>query len=148
MNSKPKNSLDYSEAQLFQYSDNTVIDVETEKEEDNSSSKYVLIKHDYYSSDSDHGREMMNVFISGLCDSQFDRIVIYLVDRGTALLNKDNPLFTDMKRLVNKAEIVIADEESASQYDINLSDNPKVITRSFRSIAEDLIYLSDLLVLE
>ena len=148
MNSKPKNSLDYSEAQLFQYSDNTVIDVETEKEENNSSSKYVLIKHDYYSSDSDHGREMMSAFISCLCESQFDRIVIYLVDRGTALLNKDNPLFTDMKRLVNKAEIVIADEESASQYGLNLSDNPKVITRSFRSIAEDLIYLSDILVLE
>lgn len=148
MSSNQRNDLDYSEDQLLRYSDNTVIDVSAEKTDDGHSSRYVLIKHDYYSTDSAHGREMLSSFISALCESQYNSIILYLTDKGTLLLDEDNPLYSDAVKLINRSEIVIADKESIDQYEVDCSENPKVCIRSLRSLTEDLIYLSDILVLE
>ena len=46
MYNKPKNSLEYSEPVIEQYSDNVVLEVMPKKIDDDTSSKYVLIKHD------------------------------------------------------------------------------------------------------
>ena len=147
MNNNPKSSLDYSDPQLEQYSDNTITEVLLDKTEDESATKYVLIKHDYYSSDSDNGREMLSAFLAGLCESSF-HLVIYLVDTGTKLLDKSNQLFEDMLPLIEKSEMVIADMESIYIYSVNVLDNAKIEKQSMRSIAEDLIYLPDVLILE
>ena len=69
MYNKPKNSLEYSEPVIEQYSDNVVLEVIPKKIDDDTSSKYVLIKHDYYSSDSDHGREMLKSIFNALSHS-------------------------------------------------------------------------------
>ena len=69
MNNKQKNSLEYSKPQIEQFSDNTILEVLPQKTGEDTNTKYVLIKHDYFSSDSDHGREMLASLISGLCDS-------------------------------------------------------------------------------
>ena len=64
MNSNPRNSLDYQGAQLEQLSDVSLLEVMQEKTDEETSTKYVLIKHDFYSSDSDHGRELLSGFVS------------------------------------------------------------------------------------
>lgn len=148
MNNSPRNSLDFSSTGLEEFSSDSLLEVMQEKTEDESASKYVLIKHDFYSSDSDHGREILADFISRLCDSSYKSIIIYLIDKGTLLLDKSNPLFGDMLQLIQKAETVIADQESIDFYGMDIISNSKILIQPAGSIAEELIYLSDILTLE
>ena len=147
MNSNPKDSLNYSKAQLDDFSENTILEVMPLKTEETASSKYVLIKHDYYSSDSDHGRDMLTCILSSLAESSFNPLIICLVDKGVLLLDDTNPLNKQMQMLVDKAEMVIVDEDSTFLYGIQTFENAKVSLQSFKSISEDIIYSSDILVL-
>lgn len=148
MNNKQKNSLEYSKPQLDEeFSDNTILDVLPQKIDEDSSSKYVLIKHDYYSSDSDHGRELLADFIKSLCDASYNSIVVYLIDKGTKLLDENNPLFDNMLCLINKSELVVATKESMDFYGIKSESDNKIVLQSSRSVAEELIYINDLLIL-
>lgn len=147
MNSNQRN-LDFSGTELEQYSDNTILEVMHEKTDDEIASRYVLIKHDYYSSDSDHGRELLSAFLSALCNSSYTSIVVYLIDTGTLLLDDSNPLYEEFLRLSGKAEMVIAPKESLDQYGIILSSDIKVETLPAGSISEDLICIPNLLILE
>lgn len=148
MNSKPKNSLEYSEPVIEQYSDNVVMEVMQHKIEDDVSSKYVLIKHDFYSSDSDHGRELMRSFLSVLAHSDFKNLIIYLTDKGTRLLDANNPLYDAFSPLISKSEMVIADDESISVYEVSCTTDSKLSIQSFNSISEDLVFLQNILILE
>lgn len=148
MNNKQKNSLEYSKPQLDEeFSDNTILDVLPQKIDEDSSSKYVLIKHDYYSSDSDHGRELLADFIKSLCDASYNSIVVYLIDKGTKLLDENNPLFDNMLCLINKSELVVATKESMDFYGIKSESDNKIVLQSSRSVAEELIYINNLLIL-
>ena len=148
MNSNPRNSLDYQGAQLEQLSDVSLLEVMQEKTDEETSTKYVLIKHDFYSSDSDHGRELLSGFLDGLSESSFSSVVVYLIDKGTKLLDETNPLHDSMLRLIEKSEMIIAATESISYYEVSYSSNSKIIEQSSVSIAEDITYLPNLLILE
>ena len=148
MNNNQRNSLDLSDTQLDQYSDNVILEVLPQKSESDTVSKYVLIKHDYYSSDSENGRNLLSAFIMSLCRSSFSNIIVYLVDSGTLLLNNDNPLNGKMTQLIDRSEMVIADKDSLSYFNIDNIENSKLILQSADSISEDLIYLPDMIILE
>ena len=148
MNSNPKNSLEYSEPVVEQYSDNVVMEVMQQKIEDDVSSKYVLIKHDYYSSDSDHGRELLESFLDVLTHSDFKNLIIYLTDKGTRLLDANNPLYDAFSLLIAKSEMVIADDESITFYEVSCTTNSKLSIQSFNSIAEDIVFLQNILIIE
>lgn len=148
MNNNPKDSLDYSKAQLEDFSENTILEVMPLKTEEPEASKYVLIKHDYYSSDSNHGRDMLGCILSGLAESSFNSLIICLVDKGVLLLDDSNPLNKQMQMLIDKSEMVIVDEDSSFLYGIQTFENAKVSLQSFKSISEDIIYSSDILILE
>ena len=148
MYNKPKNSLEYSEPVIEQYSDNVVLEVMPKKIDDDTSSKYVLIKHDYYSSDSDHGRKMLKSIFNALSHSEFKSLIIYLVDKGTLLLDNNNPLFDSFHALISKSEIVIADDESITKYQISCDLDSKISIQAFSSIAEDIVFLQNILTLE
>ena len=148
MYNKQKNSLEYSEPVIEQYSDNVVLEVMPKKIDDDTSSKYVLIKHDYYSSDSDHGREMLKSIFNALSHSEFKSLIIYLVDKGTLLLDNNNPLFDSFHALISKSEIVIADDESITKYQISCDLDSKISIQAFSSIAEDIVFLQSVLILE
>ena len=139
MNNNPGNDLDFS--------DNTLLEVMPAKIDEDIATKYVLIKHDYYSTDSDHGRELLAGFITNLADSSFDSIVVYLIDKGVKLLDEENPLFDKMLRLIEKSEAVIATEESIEVYNVVFSKTQKISVESFMSVTEDITYLDNLLTL-
>ena len=147
MNNSPRSSLDYSNSQLEQFSDDALLEVLPEKTDEGNSTKYVLIKHDYYSTDSDHGRDILSNFLTSLINSS-DSIVIYLIDKGVKLLDSDNPLNSKMHRLIEKSESVIVSEDSIIQYDVNFSDDAKVVQESLLSITADIVFLDHLLTLE
>jgi hypothetical protein len=148
MYNKPKNSLEYSEPVIEQYSDNVVLEVMQQKTDEDTSSKYVLIKHDFYSSDSDHGRDMLKTIFNVLANSEFKNLIIYLVDKGTLLLDNSNPLSESFQTLISKSEMIIVDDESLTKYQVSCDLDSKITIQSFSSIAEDILFLSDILILE
>ena len=140
MNNNPRNDLDFS--------DNTLLEVMPAKIDEDIATKYILIKHDYYSTDSDHGRELLAGFITNLADSSFNSIVVYLIDKGVKLLDEENPLFDKMLRLIEKSEAVIATEDSIEVYNVVFSKTQKISVESLMSVTEDITYLDNLLILE
>ena len=148
MNNSPRNSLDYSNSQLEQFSDDALLEVLPEKTDEDNSTKYVLIKHDYYSTDSEHGREILSGFLTSLINSSYNSIVIYLIDKGVKLLDESDPLNSKMNRLIEKSESVIAAEDSIIRYNVDLSNESKIVQESLISITSDIVYLDHLLILE
>lgn len=148
MNSSPRNDLEYSKSQLEQFSGDALLEVMTEKNDADTSTKYVLIKHDFYSTDSDHGREILSGFLTSLINSSYNSIVVYLVDKGVKLLDELNPLYSKMLQLKEKAEMVVLSEDSLIQYDVIVAESPKLAFESISSIAEDIMYLDAVLILE
>lgn len=148
MNNSQRSDLDFSTAELDQFSNNTLLDVMPEKIDEGIATKYVLIKHDFYSTDSDHGREFLSGFLTSLADSSYNSIVIYLIDKGVKLLDEENPLYDKMLRLLEKSETVIAAEESFDEYNVSLPVTRKISIESIMSVTEDITYLDNLLTLE
>ncbi len=148
MNNSPENNLGFIDTKPNNLSENTMIDVLQEKNIDEISTKNVLIKHDYYSTDSDFGRQLLKTYLSCLCNSYYNSLFIYLVDKGTRLLDKTNPLYDDLLNLSRKCEIIMADQDSINEYGVNVSLDSEIPYQTTSSIAEDIIYLSDLLILE
>ena len=149
MNSKPKNSLEYSKPQLEEkISDNTILEVMPQKTDEDVNTRYVVIKHDYYSSDSDHGRGLLVDFISSICESSYNTVIVYLIDKGVRLLDENNPLYDDMVRLIEKSEFISVSKESLIFYDVAEPSDHKIVIQSSKSIAEDIIYLNNPLILE
>ena len=148
MFNKPKNSLEFSEPVIENYSDNVVLEVMPQKTDEDTSSKYVLIKHDFYSSDSDHGRDMLKKIFNVLNHSDFKNLIIYLVDKGTLLLDNNSSLFESFQALISKSEMIIVDDESLTKYQVSCDLDSKISIQSFSSIAEDILFISDILILE
>lgn len=143
-----KNNLEYSEPVIEQYSDNVVLEVMPQKTVEDTSSKYVLIKHDFYSSDSEHGRDMLKTIFNVLVHTDFKNLIIYLVDKGTLLLDNNNSLFESFQALISKSEMIIVDDESITKYQVSCDLDSMISIQSFSSIAEDILFISDILILE
>lgn len=148
MNNNQRSDLDFSTAELDQFSNSTLLDVMPEKIDEGVATKFVLIKHDYYSTDSDHGRDILSGFLTSLTDSSYSSIVIYLIDKGVKLLDEENPLYDKMLRLLEKSETVIAAEESFDEYNVSYPVTQKISIESIMSVTEDITYLDNLLTLE
>ena len=148
MNNNQRSDLDFSTAELDQFSNSTLLDVMPEKIDEGVATKYVLIKHDYYSTDSDHGRDILSGFLTSLTDSSYSSIVIYLIDKGVKLLDEENPLYDKMLRLLEKSETAIAAEESFDEYSVSYPVTQKISIESIMSVTEDITYLDNLLTLE
>jgi hypothetical protein len=140
--------VDYSKKTVKAKSDSTVLEILPQKEENESSAKTVLIKHDYYSSDSDHGRDLLRALLRALYKSQINKMVIYLIDSGTLLLDKENALFKTFQPLIAKSEMVIVADESLLFYGIDADIDSNILTQPLDSIAYDIINLPDILILE
>ena len=148
MSSKVKNRFDFSKTQLKEDSRNTILEILPQKDDSNATSKTVLIKHDYYASDSEHGRELLKTLLRALNKPNICNLVIYLVDSGTLLLDKDNPLFDSFRPLIAKSEMIIAADESLTFYNIDSGIDPNILIQPFDSIAEDIILIPDIVILE
>ena len=148
MYNSQKNNLEFSEDIIQDYSENDVLEVLQQKEDDDSSSKYILIKHDYYSSDSNHGRELLAAFFRAITGSRFNNLIIYLIDKGTMLLDKSNPLYESFCNLTERAEMIITAKESLDFYGIEPDKDSRIVKQSADSIAEDILLLPGILIIE
>ena len=127
---------------------NTELDLLTDVALDvseSANSLTVLIKHDYYSSDNDNGRALLESFLEGLTLSA-DRIhLIILTDRAVRLLETSGKLHS-LIPLVNKT-FVCAD--SADCYGISVPDfGDKLSSVSMGEITDLIIETRPDLILE
>ncbi len=67
-----------------------LVDVEYELDGDGSGyRRTLLIKHDYYSSDTEHGRYLLDSFLKSLNNSKFTFESVILIDSGVRLADSD-----------------------------------------------------------
>ncbi|MBR2524571.1 MAG: hypothetical protein IKE53_09080 [Clostridiales bacterium] len=114
--------------------------------DDDSRSVTVLIKHDYYSSDSDHGRSLMKTMLEGLegnaCISG-----ILIVDSGVKILSGDNDCFSYVKDLADQLELTpLVCSESLEVYGIAAPEYVKAVTTA--EFMSEVIGADHLIVIE
>ena len=150
MNNQEKSKLDIVSGDSVVIEQSPVIEVEPEKLEIfQGGSLAVLIKHDYYSSDSSHGRELLRAFLTALSSKKdiIDRI--FVVDSGVKLLADGNSLYNEFKTLIKEIPVVTTCAESIEEYgsdDAGLPANCEVLGIS--DIAKALIDTQGLITLE
>ena len=107
---------------------------------DNSIS--ILIRHDFYSSDNDHGKRLLNDLLLSLqtCGKDIDRIMF--IDSGVKLLSSDSLIDHDcLISLINKAQNSCICSDSLDHYGIDSSMLPqKLITVTSEEIFSSLLF--------
>ena len=150
MNNQEKSKLDIVSGDSVVIEQSPIIEVEPEKLEIfRNSGLAVLIKHDYYSTDSAHGRELLRAFLKALSSKKdiIDRI--FIVDSGVKLLADSNSLYNEFITLIKEIPVVTACAESIEEYgsdDAGLPANCEVLGIS--DIAKALIDTQGLITLE
>ena len=134
MNNREKNSLELTPAPEM-----TLID--------EGGNLTVLIKHDYYSSDTEQGRLLLGSFIDALADCGDTLLKVILVDSSVTLLF--DPYFSSrIEKLFSIARYSYVCEESLSAYDIDYSTHGNILVCSASDIALQIIQAGHLLILE
>ena len=107
---------------------------------DNSFS--ILFRHDYYSSDNDHGKRLLNDLLLSLqtCGKDIDRIMF--IDSGVKLLSSDSLIDHDcLNSLINKALNSCVCADSLDYYEIDGSIlPPKLIPVTSEEIFSSLLF--------
>jgi len=150
MNNQEKSKLDIVGTGDVVIEAAPVIEVEPEQFEiSHGNALTVLIKHDYYSVDSIHGRELLGAFISALQARKADIARIFVIDSGVKLLDSNNSLYNEFKELFSEVPVITACTESLENYGISLSELPSNCeTLDSREIAAAILNAQGLITLE
>ena len=107
--------------------------------DDSNGNMTIVINHDYYSSDSEHGRELLGAFLDVLAD-EFSKVSrIFLIDSGVKLLDPSNKLYASFKALDDMEFSIVCCRESIDNYEIDFikKNNNELI--SMHEIALELM---------
>ncbi len=107
----------------------------------------VLIKHDYYSSDTDQGRKIIGMFLDSLADCGSSIAKIMLIDSSVRLLDDDSFAYR-LEKLFGLARYSYICEDSLSFYEVEYSAHDNVIVCSATDIAMELFQAGHLITLE
>ena len=77
----------------------------------------VLIKHDYYSSDNDNGRRLLNSLLEGLILAGDRLFQLIITDSAVKLIGESDKI----NELLNLANTTLICSESAGYYNVDLS---------------------------
>lgn len=108
----------------------------------------VLFKHDYYSSDSVHGRELLSNIIYFLNSERESISKLLFIDSGVFLLNPDYENSTEISMLIEKAQAVYVCSESIEEYIAPFSDKNNIILADAESFFEQLFTLNPDIIIE
>ena len=107
----------------------------------------VLIKHDYYSSDNDHGRLLLGSFLDTLTESGDPVNKLILLDTAVRLL-EDSILFAKLLKLIEHSKFTYICDDSLAYFDIEYSSHDNVIVCSASDLSLELLQTDRLIVLE
>ena len=114
---------------------------------DESGNLTVLIKHDYYSSDNDHGRLLLGSFLDTLTESGDPVNKLILLDTAVRLL-EDSILFAKLLKLIEHSKFTYICDDSLAYFDIEYSSHDNVIVCSASDLSLELLQTDRLIVLE
>jgi hypothetical protein len=107
----------------------------------------VLIKHDYYSSDTENGRSLLASFLDSLaeCGSNISKVI--LIDSAVRLLNDD--LFAPViEKLFSLSKYSYVCEESLNVYETEYVSHGNIIVCPASDIAIEIFEADHLITLE
>ena len=114
--------------------------------EPNGEQYTLLIKHDYYSTDSKLGRELFVHYIDAIIESTIIDSVL-LIDSGVKILNSDHFCHSALNKLLDSSmSECICDSESLTEYGIA----PPLYAKPLSSVAifKRLLNRSNIIVIE
>ena len=133
------NSWEKSNLELTPAPDMTILD--------ESSSLSVLIKHDYYSSDNDHGRMLLDTFLDTLIESGDQISKVILIDSAVRLL-VDDSFSAKLIRLFILSKYSYVCDDSLAYFDIEYASHDNIIVCSASDISMELMQTERLITLE
>ena len=133
------NSWEKSNLELTPAPDMTILD--------ESSSLSVLIKHDYYSSDNDHGRMLLDTFLDTLIESGDQISKVILIDSAVRLL-VDDSFSAKLIRLFTLSQYSYVCDDSLAYFDIEYASHDNIIVCSASDISMELMQTERLITLE
>ena len=107
----------------------------------------VLIKHDYYSSDSDHGRILLGSFFDSLAERGSDIAKIILIDSAVRLLD-DVSFAQRIEKLFSLSKYSYVCEESLTYFGIEYVSHGNIIVCPVSDIAMEISDAVNLITLE
>ena len=107
----------------------------------------VLIKHDYYSSDSDHGRILLGSFLDTLAERGSDLAKVILIDSAVNLLN-DVSFAQKIEKLFSLSKCSYVCEESLTYFGIEYVSHGNIIVCPASDISMEIIEAAHLITVE
>ena len=106
----------------------------------------ILIKHDYYSSDNENGKAMLDSFLEGLKLASDRIFLLIIVDSAVKLLESSDKLIT----LIDSSNTTLICSDSAEYYQVTFPsfDESKVHIIPMTEITEQIIETRPNLILE
>ena len=114
---------------------------------DESGSLSILIKHDYYSSDNDHGRLLLGSFLDTLVENGDPVNKLILIDSAVRIL-EDGLLSAKLFKLIDLSRSTYICDDSLAYFDIEYTSHDNVIVCSASDISLELFQTDRLIVLE
>ncbi len=114
---------------------------------DESGMLTVLIKHDYYSSDTDHGRFLLISFLESLCECGSSILKVILLDSAVKLLN-DASFAPGIEKLFSLSKFSYVSEESLETYGIEYVSHGNIMVCPSSDIAMEISQAGHLITLE
>ena len=88
----------------------------------NNKGLVVLFKHDYYSTNSPHGKELLSNILYSLNSDSISIAKILFVDSAVSLLDVDSIYNSDISSLLEKTQTAFVCSESLEEYRIELNN--------------------------
>ena len=106
----------------------------------------VLIKHDYYSSDTESGRILLGSFLDSLAECGDALLNVFLVDSAVRLLY-DPYLSAKLSKLLSLSRYSYICEESLAAFDVEYDSHDNVIVCPASDISMQIIQSAHLVTL-
>ncbi|MBO4450008.1 MAG: hypothetical protein J5777_05445 [Clostridiales bacterium] len=113
---------------------------------DESGDLTILIKHDYYSSDTEHGRFLLGSFIDSLCESGEPILKVILIDSAVNLIC--DPFFSSkISKLFSASRYSYVCEDSLEAFDVDFTPGENVTVCPASDISMQILQSAHLITL-
>ena len=86
----------------------------------------LLIRHDFYSSDNEHGQKLLNSLLMQYLDSNKKISNLFIVDSGVRLLDSENDYLVAVSDLLHIADEVFVCKDSVDYYGTLIEETPNM----------------------
>lgn len=107
----------------------------------------VVITHDYYSSDNDHGRELLMTFFNIMIDDSAKVYRFIFTDSSVKLFSFDTDFVTKLSQIASQGSSVLVCSESLDYYSIDKEGMDFVDIVSKETVALEILNSAHVLTL-